>query len=210
MTVDRKALMTERRNLHQVFSTASEQISSSFGKRILSTSDTDVKVARQVKNLYGDARRTVNSAVDSVVQTRMQGMRDVLAKAEIPGMTEKELEKLQNKVMKNLSGSFKGATLAQRMKVAEGMAQKRMGQEVASATSERASQMAKGRVSSYLTNSTADGIYLQGGSAYRYLDRILTSEMARAEQEATKSFLNETGLLGRWCLSPNHKKYAIS
>jgi len=209
LAVDRKLLAMEREQLHGTFRASAESISNKFGARILATSGTDVAVGKEVKNLFGNVRRSVNSAVGNVVEQKMAEMQAVLKSAKIPGMNLRELEQIQNKVNRKLSGKFKGATRAQRIKVGQGLTNNRLAQEVASATSVKQSGLAKNRVQGYLTNRMGDGLSLHGGSAFRWNDRILTSEMARADQLATTEFLAKAGILGRWELDANHKKYDI-
>lgn len=203
---ERTDINIAREVLHSSHQEASNQVGKVLGKPIQPTDYNKVvsKINKVTGELHSETRANIMSSIENNVSKIIQSENAKLKKLGLPPLTNVDVERLQNNVMKNSMSKFKGATLDKRLKTSKNMANERLKYEARISTDEERAKDRKQKAMDFLTDKRESGRSLIGGSNYKYNERILVSEFNRSSQDAMKEYLKELNILGRWVLSSKH------
>lgn len=199
-----------RRELHTVHRNAAATVDTVFEGEIRPTNlnRRAKKADSAIHDMRREAQATIMSNVEKSAREEVARHNSILVSHGLPPLSDSRSEQLAMKAVRQSRSAFAGATLNQRLSMSEMQAKGRVRQELSFAAigDKNTQESARARVREYLTDAREGARSLLGGSNFKYNDRMIQSEMARIGQNTSKMFLEETGLLGRWTLSANHKK----
>lgn len=162
------------------------------------------KVNGVVNNLHSDTRATMMGSIEDKIGKTLQQQNEKLLKQGIPALTPVQAERIQNRIVGNRLDKFKGKTLDQRLRISKEKARRRLKNELKNSTTKKGAKTSRQKALNFLTDNREGARSLQGGSNYKYNERLLVSEFNRAKQDTMREVAKELGMLTKWTLSPNH------
>lgn len=208
---ERTLISQERGQLHLAHRETAKGVSEILGEKLDQSEYRQKKTAinRLTNDAHARTRATMMTGIENSIQQELQKRNAKLVNEKRPPMTQARMEQIQNNVMKSSTGKFKGKTLGQRLTVSKNLANARIKKELQNSTTKENAEKSRNRAINFLTDNREGGRSLQGGSNYKFEERILVAEMNRARQETTREIMSEFDLLGRWVLSARHNIFDI-